>query len=83
MPKVTILFFAHARELVDKAEDSIEVDHKMAYEDLKEKIFSKFEPIRGLKTFLIALNHDYLEPGSSVQLKDSDVIAIIPPVGGG
>lgn len=80
--QVKVLFFASAKEVSGKSEDSLQVKSKLSYEELKALICDKFslEVIRN--NFILALNQDYIEAGPLV-LKNNDELAVIPPLSGG
>lgn len=87
LPSITVrvLFFAKARELVGKTEASLVIPNEAQDETtLKEFMLKSFPEISSLrKCSIIAINEHYLEPGTSIELKEGDEIAVIPPISGG
>ena len=49
--------------------------------DLRQKLLAQYPTLEGLRSLLIAVNNTYAE--QSDVLKESDEIALIPPVSGG
>jgi molybdopterin synthase sulfur carrier subunit len=95
--RVTVKFFTFLRELVGKREEIIELSgRKVTVKELLERLADRygedfcgyvFDPISGelrehLQLLVNGRNVISLQ-GLSTELKDGDVFAIIPPVGGG
>lgn len=82
---VRVLFFAKAREFVGISEASLTVPSSVRDEKgLRDFIFSTFSLLRPLEqSTILAINEVYLHPGASVDLKQGDEIAVIPPISGG
>jgi molybdopterin synthase sulfur carrier subunit len=49
--------------------------------DLRDALNSRYPPLRSLRSLFIAVNNSYAE--EQIHLKESDEIALIPPVSGG
>ena len=76
-----ILAFGIAKEIVGGASVKILFDDGITVEDLKAKLVLQFPRLKQLSSFMIAVNGEYAVPGKII--KQTDEIAIIPPVSGG
>lgn len=96
--KVKILFFTSLREIVDTREETIvfpddkKVTVNIVLQALSEKYGTPFTQYvyngetgqpKGFLQFLVNGNSTQTHSGLKTQLRDGDVIAILPPVGGG
>jgi len=96
--RVSVRFFTSLREIVEKKEEPLEfpdndiitVDKVLA--DLSQRYGSKFvdyvydaktRRVRGFLQFLVNGKSASTLKGLQTELKDGDVLAILPPVGGG
>ena len=80
--KVKVLYFASLKDRVKKDYDKINLKENSTIKDLKSeliKIYPDLEEI--LNNCMIAKNEEYVE--EKEYLNDNDVVAFIPPVGGG
>ena len=94
---VKVRFFTSLREIVNKKEEALRLTEQEAtvakvLETLSEKYGSKFREYvfdqkkgkpRGYLQFLVNGNSVETQNGLETQLRDGDVLAILPPVGGG
>jgi len=93
--KVKVRFFTRLREITNKREEEMEVKNgatvKNLLEILEEKYGSEFRDYIRNKRGKYRTNLQYLINGKNVtllqefdtKLKEDDIMAIIPPVGGG
>jgi molybdopterin converting factor subunit 1 len=83
--QVRVLFFAKARELVERSEATL---------NLPSTQITRVETIRYLEVafpilcqlkrgFIVALNEEYFEENEVKQFKSDDQLAVIPPISGG
>ena len=96
--RVSVRFFTSLREIVEKKEEPLEfpdndiitVDKVLA--NLSQRYGSKFvdyvydaktRQVRGFLQFLVNGKSASTLKGLQTELKDGDVLAILPPVGGG
>jgi molybdopterin converting factor subunit 1 len=83
MIHVTVLFFAVLRELVGQAEAELELPGEVTQlAELLPILEQQYPALRGkLLQVRVAVNESFVD--AALQLKDHDVIALIPPVAGG
>ncbi len=79
--QVRVIYFAAVRDLVERSEESIELDESVrTVSDLSRVLLEKY-PRLHLEGVRVAVNEEFVE--ASHPLGDSDVVALIPPVSGG
>ena len=83
--KVKLLLFAKAREIVGKAEESLEIEgqtttHGALLTHLSSVAFPSLEPI--LSSCILAINQEYSSEPTNI-IRDGDEVALIPPISGG
>lgn len=83
--KVTLLFFAAARELSGYEERTAELDERITYGKLLETLNKEYNLTSLGNRFMIALNSEQLdcELDEQVYLVENCDIAVIPPIAGG
>jgi molybdopterin synthase sulfur carrier subunit len=93
--KVTVKFFTTLREIVGKPQEQIELSEAFTVNDLlkqlEEKYGEKFTryvfdqkgAVRGHLHFLINGKSITTQQGLKTKFKENDILAILPPVGGG
>jgi len=80
--KVTVQFFARARDLAGTDSTTIELPDGSTVANLRSDLEANFEDLKPLLPHvLIAMNTEYVRNETSIQ--DGAEIAIIPPVSGG
>ena len=78
--KLKLKTFGAARDILGGREIVYELDGATV-KDLRNQLFTKYPDLVNLNSVLIAVNQSYAD--ESVGLKETDEIAIIPPVSGG
>lgn len=78
---VTILAFGIAKEIFGGSSVTIEFPEAITVSELIGAVKEKYPEVNKLSSFAIAVNGAYATPGTTI--KESDEIAIIPPVSGG
>jgi sulfur-carrier protein len=72
--------FGITRDVLGGREKTFEI-HGQTVADLRNVLISTYPELAGLKSLLIAVNNQYAD--DSTELRESDEIALIPPVSGG
>jgi len=93
--KVEVKFFTSLREITDKKVDEIQLQNVITVEELltllsekygkkfREYIYNKKGKVQDFLSFLVNGKNINVLQGFDTELKEGDIIAIIPPVGGG
>ena len=79
--KCTIKAFGISKEIVGGKLLELDLPEGYTVGELKKELFAKYPKFSDLKSLYIALNNEYAQ--EEAVLKDSDEIALIPPVSGG
>jgi MoaE-MoaD fusion protein len=81
--KITVLLFAHARELVDSSSVELELpDGRATIKSVTDALTSEYPVLSDvMRTAMLAVNRKYVE--EDVTVSANDEIAVIPPVSGG
>ncbi|MBL4724326.1 MAG: MoaD/ThiS family protein [Lutibacter sp.] len=79
--KIQVLFFGITTDLVGENSLTYNLKENASIQDLKTQLISDFSNLKNINEFAIAVNEEYAN--DDVIIKDSDVVAIIPPVSGG
>jgi len=80
--QITVKFFAAPREALETDEIELEVPAGTTVEDLLDLLKEEYPVLRTYMRFLsVAVNRAYV--GMGTELHDGDVVACLPPVGGG
>jgi len=79
--KIQLLFFGITTDLVGESMLHLSVKETTTIKELKSLLIQKYEGLKNINDFAIAVNEDYAT--DDIVLKESDVVAIIPPVSGG
>ncbi|WMT50964.1 MAG: MoaD/ThiS family protein [Ferroplasma sp.] len=77
--RITVLYFAHVRDITGKTQESVEIGSG-GMDELRETLFSMYPGLRNLSNLLISVNNEYY---SGLPLKNGDRVAFFPPVSGG
>lgn len=78
---IKTLFFGITTDLVDASQLQIEVAQNSSIKDFKAALKEQFSGLENINSYAIAVNEEYAE--DETILKESDVVAVIPPVSGG
>jgi len=79
--RICVRFFALYRELIGLGEQEYTLNLGSKVEDLIKLIVEKHENMKDMKGMLVAINNAFVE--SDAELKNGDVVALLPPVSGG
>jgi MoaD family protein len=80
--KVTIAYFARARECAGTAEEKLELTQPASMQQLFSKVMAIHPNLAEIKQILQPIVNGKWVPEETV-LKDGDRVALLPPVGGG
>ena len=92
---IKVKFFTSLREITGKKIDEIQVPKKITLKELiillsekygknfKEYIYDKNGEVKGFLSFLLNGKNINILQGFNIKLNENDIIAILPPVGGG
>lgn len=78
--KVKVLYFAGAREIVAKGEESMDVRDGASLDDFASELF-RVHPRLGKLAVRFSVNLEVA--GGKTALRESDVVGVLPPVAGG
>ena len=81
MMKLEILFFGITADIAQEKSIQLEIDEGLSVEKLRILLQVKYPNLSNYKNFSVAVNMEYAN--DDVLLKDSDSVALIPPVSGG
>jgi molybdopterin synthase sulfur carrier subunit len=93
--KVEVKFFTSLREITGKKTEEIQLHNTVTVEELltllsdkygkqfREYVYSKKGKVQGFLSFLVNGKNINVLEGFGTELKEGDVLAILPPVGGG
>jgi molybdopterin converting factor subunit 1 len=80
--KVRVKFFAAPREALETDEMEVDIPAGSTVKDLIDLLTKKYPVLESYTRFLsVAVNRAYV--GRQTELHDGDVVACLPPVGGG
>lgn len=79
--KITTLFFGITADLIGETVLIMALENTMTVGALKLVLKERFTQLKNINSYAIAVNEVYAE--DDFILKESDVVAIIPPVSGG
>jgi molybdopterin converting factor subunit 1 len=80
--RVKVLYFGQARDASGSGEEDFSLPERASLRSLLDGVGSKNPKLdRMSKTIQVAINEEIAE--GNPQLKDGDVVALLPPVAGG
>ncbi|MEA5137812.1 MoaD/ThiS family protein [Arcicella rigui] len=79
--KYTIHLFGITRDIIGKSITEIESDAILDVQTILQKLKLDYPRLTSIKSLLVAVNSEYAE--ADLLLRESDEIALIPPVSGG
>ena len=93
--KIEVKFFTSLREITGKKVDQLQLQNSISADELvtllsnkydkefREYIYNKKGEVQGFLLFLVNGKNINIMQGFDTKLKEDDVVAILPPVGGG
>jgi len=80
--KVTVKYFSIHRDMTGKTEEEVQLDQGATLKDLLDRLIESYSRLKDAKDYtVISINGNFAEEKS--KLKEGDVVALFPPVGGG
>ena len=79
--KIKTLFFGITTDFVGASQLQIDIDENTSIKDFKIVLKNSYTQLENINSYAIAVNEEYAT--DDIELKESDVVAIIPPVSGG
>jgi molybdopterin synthase sulfur carrier subunit len=79
--KIEILFFGITSDLIGETQVQIALENAISVADFKSILKEKYPQLKNVNSYAIAVNEAYAK--DDIILKQSDVVAVIPPVSGG
>jgi molybdopterin synthase catalytic subunit len=80
--KVTVVYFARARECAGTSEEELELIQPASLQQLFSRMIALHPTLAEIKNTLSPLVNGKWMP-QETELKDGDRVALLPPVGGG
>jgi molybdopterin converting factor small subunit len=80
--KVKVLYFAGAREIVAKREESMEIEDGASVDDFSAQLF-KAHPGLGKLAGSVRFSVNLQVVSGRTAIRESDVLGVLPPVAGG
>jgi len=78
---IRLLAFGITRDIVGGSVSMLEIGNNVTVADLAKELKQRYPPLDTLRSLAIAVNGAYASAGTVV--KDTDEVALIPPVSGG
>ncbi|MEE9406843.1 MAG: MoaD/ThiS family protein [Polaribacter sp.] len=79
--KITTLFFGITSDLIGNTQLEMIIDKSISIADFKNVLKKEYPKLENINSYAIAVNEEYAN--DDLLLKESDVVAVIPPVSGG
>ena len=79
--KIKLLLFGITADLLETSSTEIEVPENTLIKIFREILQERYSQLKNINSYAIAVNEEYAE--ANTQLKENDVVAIIPSVSGG
>lgn len=79
--KIKTLFFGITTDLVGASQLEINANENTTIKDFKSILKGLYSQLENINSYAIAVNEEYAS--DEMILKESDIVAIIPPVSGG
>lgn len=80
MARYKVKAFGITKDILGSKETVVEVEGRTVAE-LRQFLNERYPSLTGLRSLLIAVNNNYAE--ETIELRETDEIALIPPVSGG
>ena len=82
MGKVTVLYFASARDVVGKQRETIEFEDGATAGEVLDRVVREHPGLlRARKSIRLSVNQEVVNP--SARVRDGDELGVLPPVAGG
>ncbi|XP_062583270.1 molybdopterin synthase sulfur carrier subunit-like [Saccostrea cucullata] len=82
--KINLLFFAKSRELVGSGLGELILSANSNFDALKQALLLKYPSLEVIAdNIILSLNEEYIDDSQQLTLRESDEVAVIPPISGG
>ena len=82
--RVKCLFFAASKDVTGVQEKELTYAEGTKTDALIANLIEQFPGLGPIfQSAVLAVNQEYIDPESPIELKDGDEIAVIPPISGG
>lgn len=79
--QIKLLLFGIVADLIGENAIDLTLKDKSSVKEFKVSMVEKYPQLKNYNSYAIAVNETYAQ--DEAELKDKDVVAIIPPVSGG
>lgn len=79
--EIRTLFFGICKDVVGKNDELYDLKEGMSVQGFKNFLAQKYVGFKDINDYAVAINEEYVN--SDHEIKENDIIAIIPPVSGG
>ena len=79
--QIELLLFGIVKDVIGKSSMQLQTPENTTIANFRAFLLEEYPKLKAYKSFSIAVNETYVDDNH--QLKENDVVALIPPVNGG